>query len=761
MLKTLTVLIVVSSAFYGGEWCWSNPTPLGGQLSDVELFSVRGEVLIIGNTENLLRWNNISLPGYEVLSPPESPYWYRSVSFIDDANGYIGGEPFKVFRTTDSGENWIEVYEPNQPGKALWEVDFLNTVDGYAVGGGKANSIGASGLIAVTHDGGENWYEVSTQFTIRAIEVLDENNALAVGDCGTVIRTIDGGISWNSVENFAGNDINLYDICSVNSNIILIAGEKYDLFPFCGERVIYRSINGGLSWHEASYPMGACIRNICFSDDHTGIAVGSFASILRTTDGGVSWSQVQSHANAVITNVEYRNGRWIAVGNNGLILESNDDGVTWSQLQESATEVKLYNVFFHDQLHGFICGQLGAVLRTSDGGSSWEYQKTPVENQIIFDIAFLDNSRGIAACGSFASGNSILYTGDNGDNWKIAHVSDNFLYDVEYLSETSIAFAVGMMGQILRSDNGGINWRYIDNLPHSDIHLRRLCFVNQDVGYASGGQGSIGNYRSRILKTFDGGMNWTIMRPGSQGVVHVMDFCNPSVGIIGDEAEDVYLTADGGITWERILDLGEEYNIKDGLILDPRTIIVMYQKGNYGYLPPDGVSVLYCTFNAGETWVSTPCPINRPLCMEYSSSLDRITVAGYSGEIRQKSDFLLDINLSRFLDPFETAASEWSTEGLSGLTGSADAEINISVTNPVSGSITATVSNYSASLQRISCSLYSLDGRLIDENDLDASSGSQQTLNLFRDGSSIPTGSYILRFSFNGVEEVQKIVLLQ
>jgi photosystem II stability/assembly factor-like uncharacterized protein len=761
VVRFLILITAISSIVYCGEWSWCNPAPLGGQLSDVELFSVTGGMFIVGNMENLFIYNENSLPAFEVIPSPESPYWFRSASFIDDQNGYIGGEPFKIFRTSDSGENWIEVYATSQPDRALWEIEFLNLDHGYAVGGGKANSIGASGHIAMTHDGGENWYGVSTQYTIRAIEVFNQNNAMAVGDCGTVLRTTDGGLSWNPVETPAGTDINLYEIKAVTSNVMLITGERYELVPFIGDRVIYRSIDEGLSWQEASYPDGSCIRSICFSDTYTGIAVGSAGSILRSTDAGLSWSQVQSGVNAGIADVEFANGRWIAAGNQGVILESHDDGLTWNQLQESVSEVKLQDIYFHDQSRGFVSGHLGVILSTDDGGHSWRNQNTSIDNQIIFDVTFLDDNRGIAACVSFEYGNSVLYTADSGADWQVAYTSDNFLYAVEYLSETSVAFAVGMMGQILRSDNGGRDWRLIDNPPPTDIHLRRLCFVNQSIGFASGAQGSIGDYRSRILKTVDGGRNWTIMRPGSQGVVHVMDFCKPSIGIIGDEAEDVYLTTDGGSSWERILDLEEEYNLKDGIILDPGTIIVLYQKGNFSYLPPDGVSVFFCTFNAGETWISTPCPINWPLCFEYYPSLDRITVAGYSGEIRQRNDFLLDLGLSRYLEPFEITSSEWSRESLSDLDEGSNSEIDISVCNPVSGAINASITNLSGCPQRISCFLYSLEGRLIVENDLDVRCGSQQTLGLFRESSSIPAGSYILRLNFNGTEEVRKIVLLQ
>ena len=124
MLRTIVLIISLATIAYGGEWCWSNPKPVGGQLSDVHMFPNQEKMYIVGNLESLMRWDETAYPIWEIIAPPESPYWYRSVSFVDDSNGYMGGEPFKVFRTYDSGNSWTAIYSTAQLSKTVWVMDF-------------------------------------------------------------------------------------------------------------------------------------------------------------------------------------------------------------------------------------------------------------------------------------------------------------------------------------------------------------------------------------------------------------------------------------------------------------------------------------------------------------------------------------------------------------------------------------------------------------------------------------------------------------
>jgi photosystem II stability/assembly factor-like uncharacterized protein len=87
-------------------------------------------------------------------------------------------------------------------------------------------------------------------------------------------------------------------------------------------------------------------------------------------------------------------GALVAVGGRGHILISEDDGETWTQA-EVPTRAALTGVFFHDRNLGWVVGHDAVVLRTTDGGGTWErVHWAPEEESPFFDIWFADADNG-------------------------------------------------------------------------------------------------------------------------------------------------------------------------------------------------------------------------------------------------------------------------------------------------------------------------------------------------------------------------------
>ena len=62
-----------------------------------------------------------------------------------------------------------------------------------------------------------------------------------------------------------------------------------------------------------------------------------------------------------------------AVGDLGTILKTTDGGTTWSS-QKSGTTNNLRGIFFTDANNGTAVGWDGTILRTTNGGTSWTKQ---------------------------------------------------------------------------------------------------------------------------------------------------------------------------------------------------------------------------------------------------------------------------------------------------------------------------------------------------------------------------------------------------
>ena len=64
---------------------------------------------------------------------------------------------------------------------------------------------------------------------------------------------------------------------------------------------------------------------------------------------------------------------------------------------QANSQADLYAVKFADPMIGITVGQAGTILRTADGGKSWEEARVPpTVKSDLFDLAFLAPSRAIA-----------------------------------------------------------------------------------------------------------------------------------------------------------------------------------------------------------------------------------------------------------------------------------------------------------------------------------------------------------------------------
>ncbi len=70
-------------------------------------------------------------------------------------------------------------------------------------------------------------------------------------------------------------------------------------------------------------------------------------------------------------------------GDLGTILKSTNGGITWSQ-QVSGTDANLRGICFTDTSFGFVVGEQGTVLRTTNGGRTWVKQTLAGTSSVTF-----------------------------------------------------------------------------------------------------------------------------------------------------------------------------------------------------------------------------------------------------------------------------------------------------------------------------------------------------------------------------------------
>jgi photosystem II stability/assembly factor-like uncharacterized protein len=107
------------------------------------------------------------------------------VLFVDDTTGWIGGW-YTLTKTVDGGNSWIWIPYWNPD---INDLCFINADTGWAAGGFD------EGIIFRTYDSGQNWIQLTTptRHIISGISFPDANNGWAVNGSGAILHSGNSG----------------------------------------------------------------------------------------------------------------------------------------------------------------------------------------------------------------------------------------------------------------------------------------------------------------------------------------------------------------------------------------------------------------------------------------------------------------------------------------------------------------------------------------------------------------------------------------
>lgn len=304
-----------------------------------------------------------------------------------------------------------------------------------------------------------------------------------------------------------------YDVQAVSPEHVIVVG-------YAGK--ILDTRDGGRSWTVRPSGTDDALLKVQLVDGKTGWAVGQSGTILRTTDGGATWTKQKSGTDVSLFSVFALSAeRAIAVGDKSTIVETRDGGATWTARKYEAKDTGLtaeeetvsqepsfYDVAFVDDQTGWIVGEFGKILKTTDGGASWrEQQRSLLGGDIVevldlptfFGVQFLDAKRGVVV----GLDGKIAFTADGGSVWQFDDVGVELsvpLFEVKLFPDGS-GWAVGSAGEVLRKGGVGETWQPADLGMRVSSWLRQVSFADPNNGWIVGGYGL-------ILRTRDGGKTW-------------------------------------------------------------------------------------------------------------------------------------------------------------------------------------------------------------------------------------------------------------
>jgi photosystem II stability/assembly factor-like uncharacterized protein len=236
-------------------------------------------------------------------------------------------------------------------------------------------------------------------------------------------------------------------------------------------------------------------------------------------------------------------GVGFVVGDAGTIVKTTDAGMTWSLLTSGTTNA-LYDVYFFDATQGVAVGEQGLILRTTDGGAGWQSVSSGVTDTL--------GSVSFTGVNGISGGNSqtILYSTDAGASWQISQ-TDFFgggFPGAQMLSAT-VGFVAGQNSifqpLLGASTDGGISWDfhafYFDKNEGAGTDV---FFFDQNTGVVSG---LVFDGRGAIARTTDGGTNWSTLF--FDQFVQGLHFPQPTSGFAVGAGGRISHSTDTGITW--------------------------------------------------------------------------------------------------------------------------------------------------------------------------------------------------------------------
>ncbi len=225
------------------------------------------------------------------------------------------------------------------------------------------------------------WYEVpsGTSKNLLSIDFPSANVGYAVGEDSVLLKTTDGGLTWNALT------------------------------------------TSGITFTESN------IRHVRFVDDNIGyITIGDFGGVYKTLDGGTTWSQFSiSGSTCYVGGMYWRSEDVGFVSGAGCFIGEQIDiispgGATPATVNFpglGSVDNLVQDIDFGAGAFGLAASRGGRILRTIDGGSTWDTVPTGFGHVAVKAVSVLDDTTGYASLEGPQGGFYALKSTDAGLTW--------------------------------------------------------------------------------------------------------------------------------------------------------------------------------------------------------------------------------------------------------------------------------------------------------------------------------------------------------
>ena len=589
-----------------------------------------------------IEYDTLTFRGFTV-DPRSSDIVYAMGEITSEALGgpstWKGGTGGVVYRTTDGGETWEEIWNGGMPSavaRYLW-IDSRNPDVLY----------------------------VSTGIFDRGAVGDTESDDDPFGGLG-ILKSTDGGATWRIL----GKENGLRNLCigslfmSPDDPDVLLAAAGHVFEPFAvawreqmimaeqpGPMGIYRTADGGETWTQTleSYQV-FCAVEIAPSDANIAYAASN-ESVHRSEDGGRTWTLVKgegwgppgiSTGFPIDMQCDPRDPDRIFINNyGGGNFLSEDGGRTWVNASSGYTGEDSFGVAVDpfDPAKVYSAG-FGGIWASDDGGTTWYGIENPPEGPPLgYEQIAVDPSQS----GHLLTGKlHIVESTDHGASWSYRWGVDEFRaagLPEEILagySPSSILFApsnprtvyigfghencavgheppaCGSIGcGVIVSRDGGSTWARAvdDDMAQLSVFDIAVDHTDEKTVYAGTSSG--------LYRTTDGGADWRAVAglPARRPVrATAIAPDNSETLLVALEQDGMYRSTDGGGSWRHVVAGLEPNSSIHDILFDPTNTSIVYAS--------DALSGIYRSVDGGEIWMKINDGLNSRVAMSLAITSD-------------------------------------------------------------------------------------------------------------------------------------------
>lgn len=604
LITTLLALFSLITLLSGQSWIRQNPFPKLAELQAIDFDGVHG--IAVGNESTILTTSNGGVNWIPRKAPFEESLFLTAL-VVPGTNGqlmFAGGYQLIVSRdggitwnltsastqlvhtlqaltdgtiivldsdkgiiSKDNGETWKTFPMPGSYTSAGY---FTSEMNGWVVYGGFENN-----QVWVTSDGGETWNlrdplkhpVVSEMFMIDNL-----NGYLASRDF--VYTTSDGGNTW----------IKMHDN-PVNSILDMHVVNELEIWTSLHNGFIFYTLDGGNLWHEIN-------PNIISSNKTTGI---------YANEEGEVWVS----------------GKCVS------IMYTSDSGADWTDQVPNAKGI-MYEPHFLNENLGIIGSSEGTVLKTTNGGASFErIQLGP--DEYFFAAQMITQQAMVVG----SSSGKVFGSNDQGENWSLLGQNLGQITDIHAFNLQS-AVMTTESGKIYKTTNGGNQWDEVYT-GNPDL-LIGLDFVDAQNGWACGWFG-------RILHTEDDGAHWTSLRHDGYHQFEDIHFTSDTEGwvVSSNYTDTAWYSTNGGVDWQPSILPYKIYWNK-----------ISFTSPDTGWIAggSSGFGIILRTNNRGQTWTVDHQAPEAFFGLYAIPGKETVWATGLGGNIEKYSPCTFNLSLS-------------------------------------------------------------------------------------------------------------------